>query len=436
MATTLHARHSHFLRFTTTLAVGVVLAVTMVLLLAAAAPALQRYDYARQWGSLGPGASEFNFLQYIDVDAAGNVYVVDCHNQVAKVYQSDGTYLRTFGVPVYGTFSELDQPEGIAVGSSSAYVVDYTFGSINKYDLLGVFATWYGGRDPANDPVGGSANGSFNLPGDAAVDGSGNIYVADTNNQRLQKLDSTGAFVCEIGHGGTNGLMGPLAVAVDSAGHVFATDFLREEVVRFSPSAGGDSYTVSGAWDASKSPNGDLGEPAGVACDAKGNVYVAGSYDEVITKLSPAGDVLAQWGGAGSGQGQFNYVLGVAVAADGTVYVSERDGDRIQAFTPVDTGPVTFAKAKVTVKKGKKATFKFKAYDDVSSKATYTLKIKKGSRVKKTVAVGLKGCTGAWLTKKWTCTLAKGSYKWYVYAKDRTGHAQTTPIGVKSLRVK
>jgi sugar lactone lactonase YvrE len=337
---------------------------------------------------------------------------------------------------VYGTTSGFDQPEGIAVGSSAAYVVDYTTGSINKYDLLGVFAAWYGGHDGTNDPVGGSANGSFSLPGDAAVDGSGNIYVADTNNQRVQKLDSSGAFVCEIGHGGVNGLQGPLAVAVDSAGHVFVTDFLREQVVRFSPSASAGSYVQSGAWDASKSRNGDLGEPAGVACDAKGNVFVAGSYDNVVTKLSPAGDVLAQWGGTGSSNGKFGYAIGVAVAADGTVYVSERDGDRIQAFTPVDTGPVTFAKAKVTVKKGKTATFTFKAYDDFSAKATYALKIKKGSTVKKTVAVGLKGCTGAWLTKKWTCTLAKGSYKWFVYAKDQTGHAQTTPIGVQSLTVK
>jgi hypothetical protein len=86
------------------------------------------------------------------------------------------------------------------------------------------------------------------------------------------------------------------------------------------------------------------------------------------------------------------------------------------------------------VKKSKAVTFKYGVAEDVSAKAITSIKIKKGTTVKKTVSLGSVKC-GSWLTKKWTCTLAKGSYRWYVYAKDLGGNAQVL-LGSKSLTVK
>ena len=69
-----------------------------------------------------------------------------------------------------------------------------------------------------------------------------------------------------------------------------------------------------------------------------------------------------------------------------------------------------------------------------STRAAAWIKVKKGSAVKKTISLGSVQC-GSWLTKKWTCKLAKGSYRWFVYATDEGGHVQVL-VGNKALKVK
>ena len=96
-------------------------------------------------------------------------------------------------------------------------------------------------------------------------------------------------------------------------------------------------------------------------------------------------------------------------------------------------GPQTLALAKASVKKGKKATFRFRI-NDLTPTATVTIKIYKGKKLKKTIMVGSKATNSA-QSYKWTCKLAKGSYTWRVYAKDLAGNAQTK-AGSKALVVK
>jgi len=79
-------------------------------------------------------------------------------------------------------------------------------------------------------------------------------------------------------------------------------------------------------------------------------------------------------------------------------------------------------------------TFKYGVTDDFSVKTSAWIKIKKGAAVKKTISLGAVQC-GSWLTKKWTCKLAKGSYRWFVYATDEGGHVQVL-VGNKKLKVK
>jgi hypothetical protein len=97
------------------------------------------------------------------------------------------------------------------------------------------------------------------------------------------------------------------------------------------------------------------------------------------------------------------------------------------------SGPATQALANVTAKAGKRASFRFKV-TDVTPKATVTLKVFKGSRVKKTVKVGSRA-TGSAQSYSWNCGLPRGTYTWKVYATDQAGNAQVR-MRSKSLTVK
>ena len=96
-------------------------------------------------------------------------------------------------------------------------------------------------------------------------------------------------------------------------------------------------------------------------------------------------------------------------------------------------GPTTAALANVTAKAGKRASFRFKV-TDVTPKATVSLKVFKGKRVKKTVKVGSRP-TGKAQSYNWNCGLPRGRYTWKVYATDQAGNAQVKMTG-KTLIVK
>ena len=365
---------------------------------AAALPSyLQTYQYVGQFGSHGTADGQLNFPNQITFGPNGHLYVADTHNARIQELTTGGTWVSTIGVaspPDWGGGSiGLDQPQGVAVSSDHVWAVDYTWGLA----WFGLGGAWQGmSRGPA------APADTFGLPQGAGVDGEGSVYVADdAGSYRVIKYDSAGDFVCLIT---TADPMFATGVAVDAAGKVYVADssgFVR----RFSPS-----------------------NPAG-------NIYTGDSVLKQVVKLSPAGTLLARWGGEGSGNGQFTYLLGVAVdPATSDVYVADRDADRIQSFHLLDLAPKTYAFANLKVKKGKAVTFKYGVAEDVSTRAAAWIKIKKGAAVKKTISLGSVQC-GSWLTKKWTCKLAKGSYRWFVYATDQGGHAQVL-VGSKALKVK
>lgn len=181
----------------------------------------------------------------------------------------------------------------------------------------------------------GNGPGQFQTPADVAIGPSGNVYVTDTWNHRVQVFDSAGRFLFQWGDSGSapGQFKYPKQLAIDASGNVYVADPDNQRIEKF---ASDGSFQMQ--WGEMGSGNGQFLEPEGVAVDASGNVLVADTQNRRIQKFGPDGTYLAQWGTAGHSDGQFDWPCSVAVDDSGYVYVVDRDWVseryvRIQKFT-------------------------------------------------------------------------------------------------------
>jgi DNA-binding beta-propeller fold protein YncE len=177
----------------------------------------------------------------------------------------------------------------------------------------------------------GFSDGQFFNPWGIAVDGAGNVYVADTANSRIQKFDAAGNFITKWGgFGAGDGMVQyPRGIAIDPDGAVFVID-ARGLVQKFTSTGTFVSKWTTGDGSISTPPN-------GMAVDRAGNVYVADTFHDRVLKYTSTGSLVTSWGTTGSGDGQMNRPDGIAVGNDGTVYLLDTYNQRIQTFTTAGT---------------------------------------------------------------------------------------------------
>ncbi|MCH8222671.1 MAG: SMP-30/gluconolactonase/LRE family protein, partial [Chloroflexi bacterium] len=170
-----------------------------------------------------------------------------------------------------------DSPQQIVPESGSGEPVGDTFDPDAEAEGATLVAKW-------GSPGGG--DGQFNRPGGVAVDASGNVYVADFDNHRVQVFSPEGRFLRKWGsEGAADGEFdGPTGVAVDGSGNVYVVDGLNARVQVFSPEG-----RFLRKWGSEGAADGEFGGPTGVAVDASGNVYVVDTGSHRVQVFSPEG---------------------------------------------------------------------------------------------------------------------------------------------------
>ena len=173
----------------------------------------------------------------------------------------------------------------------------------------------------------GTGKGEFDSPTGIAVDGNGNVLVADTNNGRIEKFSPTGAFLSIIGTKGSGqGQLGaPNGIAVDRTGNIYVADASNHRVQKLSA----DGKLIA-EW---KGPEPGFYGPRRIAIGPDNSIYVVDQGHTRIVKFNPDGKVLTVWGTKGNGDAQFDDPTSVAVdPTTDKVYVADPRNTRVQVF--------------------------------------------------------------------------------------------------------
>ena len=305
------------------------------------------------------GAARFTFPYDVAVDGAGNVYVADAGNATIRKITSGGTVSTLAGsarvqgsTDGTGSAARFNYPVSVAVDASgNVYVADGVNNTIRKITAAGAVTTLAGlaGSPGSADGTGSAAR--FNYPSGVAVDGAGNVYVADAANNVIRKITSGGAVTTVAGTAGSTGSTDgtgsaarfnyPSGVAVDAAGNVYVTDAGNNTIRQIAP--GGVVTTLAGTPSSAGSTDGTgsvarFNSPRGIKLDAAGNLFVADFHNFTIRKVTPAGVVTTLAGspgasgiadGTGSGV-RFDYPSGVAIDGTGTLYVADYGNNTIR----------------------------------------------------------------------------------------------------------
>jgi sugar lactone lactonase YvrE len=300
--------------------------------------------------------AEFNRPGVVAVDAQGNVYVADAGNNRIRKITPAGivSTLAGNGIAGYvdstGENAEFDGPDGIAVDAQgNVYVGDYLDHHIRKITPEGVVSTLAGNGTPgyADGPA---LNAEFDNPDAIAVDGQGNIYVADFATSRIREISLAGNVSTLTGSNAgyadgpiaTAQFNGPRGLSIDKQGNFYVVDCNNNMIRKITTS--GIVSTLAGngtaGWVDGPGINGEFYLPASGTIDSQGNVYVADESNNRIRRITPAGVVstLAGNGTAGFANGtgtnaEFNNPLGIAVDSQGNVYVGDSGNNQVRKIS-------------------------------------------------------------------------------------------------------
>jgi len=335
-------------------------------------------------GDSGPVAlAQFYYPSGVAVDASGNLYIADRDNHVIRKIAAGGIVSTVAGNSTYGysgdggaaTAAQLNTPNGVAVdGAGNLYIADTNNHRIRQVTPAGTISTVAGTGTSGSTGDGGPATSArLNYPTGVTLDPSGNLYIADQNNNKVRKV--SGGTITTLagtqgnsfsGDGGpaTNAnLFAPYSVAVDSSGNVHIADTADYRVRKVDPAGTISTFAGNGlyrfAGDGGPGTSAQLSSPRVAVTDAAGNIYIADNANSRVRKIAPGGAITTIAGtgvyGYSGDSGpatlaMLRYPSGLALDSGGNLYVSDQDNHRVRKIdasgvitTVVGTGAAGFA---------------------------------------------------------------------------------------------
>lgn len=279
--------------------------------------------FARMWGSYGSGPGELRGPFGIAIAPSGLVYVADQYNHRVQIFSATGDFAGQFGA--FGTEpGQLNNPYGIAVAlDGSVFVVDRENARIEKFTAAGQFLMeWNGSSSPG---------GAFIQPLGIAIAPDGTLLIGDGRRHEVYRYSQDGQYIATL----IGSFVWPEAFAIEPDGRFWVT-------------SGGELVTHCSPDGTVLSQFSVYSGGAGLALDANGDLYVVEHSTYTVDKYSTAGQLLVTWGGPGTGPGQFMEPAGIAIDQSGFIYISDIANNRIQVFgdSPVPTSLTSWGRMK------------------------------------------------------------------------------------------
>jgi RHS repeat-associated protein len=324
--------------------------------------------YAAAFGAKGTGAGQLEKPTYDAIDAKGNVWVTEYASNRISEFSPSGTFIETLGWGVSNgehklqvcassckeglqgaEKGELDEPTGIAIANGLIYVVDSGNDRVEVYNEEKSEAVNQWGEA-------GSTAGKFKTPLAIAISPSGNVWVGDSLNRRLQEFKAEGKFVevvgwgviknsedkyqvctsgCEAGlKGEGEGQFASTWGMAFAGGTLYVADTGNNRVEMIN-----EKSEPAGHFGAAGTGNGQLESPIGIATSpTTGNLYVTDTGNNRMQVFTPSGEYVTQFASFGTGNGQLDFPEGDAINSTGEIYLVDDLNHRVERWVPTITG--------------------------------------------------------------------------------------------------
>jgi sugar lactone lactonase YvrE len=321
-------------------------------------------DYFPETENVPATQSSFVTPSAVAVDSNGVLYIADAGDSRIRKVGVNGiiTTIAGNGTPGFidgidARRANLNQPSGVAVDAQgNIFIADTLNSRVRKVPASGIISTFAGNGMYKFGGDGGPASAALlNQPSDLVIDPKGNIYLSDTLNHRVRKIDAAGSISTFAGNGfalfaGDGGpavqasLNNPIGLAVDHAGNVFIADSQNNRVRKVDPN-GIITTAVGGGslGEGAPAAKAALDRPQFLAFDAAGNLYITELQTFRVRKVSTSG-IFTTFAGNGSpdssGDGRLatnagvSYSGGIAADSSGNIYFTEVYNGRVRQVTP------------------------------------------------------------------------------------------------------
>lgn len=331
--------------------------------------------------------ARFNQPSSVAVDSSGNVYVADALNSTIRAVATNGAVTTWAGsagtagtADGTGSAARFGVPSGVAVSpSGTVYVVDGLAHSVRAISPDRVVTTLagLGGLSGTADGTGSAAR--FLYPQAVATDLTGNLYVADTGNSTIRKISSAGVVTTLAGSAGVAGYVdspditkarfrNPAGIAIGNDGVIYVADTGNNVIRKID--LNGAVETLAGSVDGAAGSDDGVGPaarfngPGHIAVDADNNVYVVDTGNHTIRRVDDTGQVTTLAGVAGESgvvtgglPGRLNSPVGVAIGVNGELYTTSENGVlKVTLDQPISTFGIGINATPATFYLGNKTT--------------------------------------------------------------------------------